>query len=443
MSVVQAAPTRQNWLSRLLTTDFCPWANRFVYWLKEPVGWFALATVINVIIGIYLAPVGWTLAAALTAIMIAGVVWPWVAVRVTHCQLFPESSAVHEESECRTVLAVRNYLPIPVWGLAIEGYLDCQSADDSKPTVGLASVPPLCTAEYFFNLQPKLRGHYPAVKPQVACSFPFGIWTARRELVEVKPLTVWPKVYRLLGVAPLVGQSRADQGEGNRPGGSGDFIGVRSFRRGDAAKHVNWIASARSESLIVNERGGPEAVEVHVWIDTRVLSSSNVSFNNLADGVASPCEKKMTRLEILSTTNSHKPLQTDSDFISNSLTRRMRVAASVLVSLHQSRIESKIRIGDENLKYGLDASGRRSLLNALANVPPNGVRCEPFVASRSRVCLLITGDATGAVVLKVVSPQHGRSTRGSDREILINDSDDLAVALATLWKEVRDGRKVA
>ncbi len=58
MAIVHAAPDEQGWLSRLMTTDFFPWANRFVYWLKEPIGWFALATAISVMIGLYFSPIG-------------------------------------------------------------------------------------------------------------------------------------------------------------------------------------------------------------------------------------------------------------------------------------------------------------------------------------------------------------------------------------------------
>ena len=48
MAMVHDVPEGKNWAARLLTTDFCPWANRFVFWLKEPVGWFVLATAISV-----------------------------------------------------------------------------------------------------------------------------------------------------------------------------------------------------------------------------------------------------------------------------------------------------------------------------------------------------------------------------------------------------------
>ncbi len=407
MAIVHAAPTHESWLSRLMTTDFCPWANRFVYWLKEPVGWFALATTTSVIIGLYFSPIGWTLAASLAAIMVTGMAWPWIAVHVTQCGLHPETDTVHEDTPCRMVLSVCNRVPIPIWGLAIEGYLDRGDGSlrqlgpapfsETIPTVGLACVPPLCTAEYSVSVAPTLRGHYPVAKPQVACSFPFGIWTARRELHDVRPLTVWPKVYAISGMLPLVGQANTDLGDGSRGGRSGDFVGVRSFRRGDSAKHVNWVASARSDSLIVTERGGPQSVELEVGIDTRCQAT---------------CE---------------------------SLARRIRVAASILSSLHRLRITTRVRLGDRSLTYKLDAQGRRRMLDELASVPIDGEPCESIksqIGTQARI--VVSGSENGDVLVRIDNPLGGRRAGGATRLIIIAPGDDLPIAISKLWNEVRD-----
>ena len=379
-----------------MTTDFCPWANRFVYWLKEPVGWFALATAASVVIGLYSNPIGWTLAASLTAIMITGMAWPWIAVRVTQCGLRPQVDAIHEETPCELVVSVRNRIPIPVWGLAIEGYLDCHSKNEAVPTVGLACVPPLCTADYSVVVTPKLRGHYPATEPQIACSFPFGIWTARRPLQEFKPVTVWPKVYAIAGNLPIVGQNIADQGEGCRGGRSGDFIGVRSFQRGDSAKHVNWVASARSDSLIVTERGGPQSAEIDVIIDI---------------------QRHATR---------------------EAFARRIRIAASILASFHQTRVQASVQLGDQRFALRLNTFDRRQMLDALASVPIDGSICQPIAAASNRARIVVTGSESGDAVIQIDNPTGGRRAGGSSRRIVVRPSEDLALAMSNLWKEVRD-----
>lgn len=396
MAIVHAAADEQGWLSRLLTTDFCPWANRFVYWLKEPIGWFALATAISVMIGLHFSPIGWTLAASLTAIMAIGMAWPWIAVHIIRCGLHPETDVVHEDTPCRMVLSVRNRIPMPVWGLAIEGYLDCDSMDESTPTVSLACVPPLCTADYAVELTPAMRGLYPISIPRVACSFPFGIWTARRPIGEVRPLTVWPMVYRIAGILPLIGLTNADQGDGSRGGHSGDFVGVRSLRRGDSAKHINWVATARSDSLIVTERGGPQLVSLDVFVDIRRHSNRET------------------------------------------LARRIRVAASVLSSLHQSRIDTRVQLGDRLLKYKLDTRGRRHMLSALASVPVDGEECPGSTPNSTHASLRISGSTNGNVLVTIDKPRSGRRAGGAIREIVIGPREDLATAMANLWREVRD-----
>ncbi|MCO8123090.1 DUF58 domain-containing protein [Stieleria sp. TO1_6] len=401
MAVVHAAPTDRSRLSRMMTTDLCHWANRFVYWLQEPVGWFALATAASVMIGLYFSPIGWALAASLAAIMVTGMAWPWIAVHVTQCALQPETIAVHEDTPCQMIMSVRNRAPIPVWGLTIQGYLDCDISGKATPTVGLACVPPLCTADYRINVTPAMRGHYPANEPQVACSFPLGIWTARRSLKEIHPLTVWPKLFPIHGVLPIVGFTPADQGEGSRGGRSGDFVGVRTFRRSDSARHVNWIASARSETLIVTERGVSQSVALDVFVDTK-----------------NQCGRE-------------------------SLARQIRVTASILASLHQSRITTQVWIGDRRLTYKHNAHGRRQMLDALASVPVDGKSCDLYQPVGSHASLVISHASCGSVRVCISNPRSGRRAGGVSRQIIIGPREDLAAAIATLWTEVRDGHVAA
>lgn len=395
MANVHAAPGSQSRLASVMTTDFCPWANRFVYWLKEPVGWFALATAISAMIGLYFSPIGWTLAASLMAIMVVGMTWPLVAVYVTNCELRPEVDAVHEDEPCRMIFSVRNRIPLPVWGLAVEGYLDCD-ADESAPTVGLSCAAPMSTSEYGIIVRPKLRGHYPIQTPTVACSFPFGIWTARRKLTTTKPLTVWPKVFPIMGVCPLAGRANAEVGEGQRGGRSGDFVGVRAYRRGDAAKHVNWIASARTDTLIVTERGGPQCVELDVWINI----ASTGSRDQLAD--------------------------------------RIRVAASVLLNLHQSSTPMRIMIGNQSLRCASGVKGRTAIMNALANVPADGgeeTACRPVTKN---ALIEITCDTSGRCVSKITDPVGGRRAGGCTRTTTMTTQRSISDQVREFWIAVRD-----
>jgi uncharacterized protein (DUF58 family) len=403
MAFAHEVPEAKGWLARLLTTDFCPWANRFVYWLKEPVGWFVLAIGVSVMVGTSVSPVGWTLAAALSGLMVVGMVWPLVAVYATRCELRPEVDAVHEGEVCHMVLSVRNRIPLPVWGLAVEGYLDGDAeTDQPSPTVGLGSAPPLCVAEYRVAVRPSLRGRYPLRTPAVACAFPFGIWTARRRLQQVQPLTVWPKVYRISGECPLLGRTQSDRGNGRRGGRQEDFTGLRDYRRGDLAKHVNWIASARTDSLVVTERSGPQSPTLQVIVEV----TGTTSRQRLAD--------------------------------------RIRVAASLLVHLHQASIPMRVAVGPRVLLPVAGNRGRRQILDALAEVPLDGLKDDqPITPSRGAVAITISSDDPGDTLVRLINPRSGRRLLSGDQWIRVESGHGLDEQLQRFWAEASDVGLVA
>ena len=62
------------WISNFANRDFCPWANRYVYWLKQPVGWLLVAAAASLLIGLFVAPQGWVMFTALLAVILLGVV---------------------------------------------------------------------------------------------------------------------------------------------------------------------------------------------------------------------------------------------------------------------------------------------------------------------------------------------------------------------------------
>ncbi|TWU31121.1 DUF58 domain-containing protein [Novipirellula artificiosorum] len=426
MAIAHEVPRLASWLSRVMTTDFCPWANRFLYWLKEPIGWFVLATAVSVMVGLYLSPIGWTLAASLSAIMVVGMAWPLVAVYVTTCELRPEVDRVHEDAPCRIVVSVRNRVPVPVWGLAVEGYLDCEG-DELLPTVGLACVPPLCISEFGITVKPPLRGHYPIQTPRVACSFPFGIWTARRKLTTTESLTVWPKVFPVQGVCPIVGLTPADHGDGNRGGRSGDFVGVRAYRRGDSAKHINWVASARVDTLVVTERGGPQSVELDVFIDTRIQSAAGRIERQRGAGDQRAFSPRLGSTLL------------DREGERRNLAERMRMAASVLINLHQSGVPMRVTVGSKRLRLAQGVKGRRQILDALADVPADGKdsSIQPEQSSKHATIEFLS-DSQGREVVRLVDPHGGRRAGGLSLTKLIASGETLTDQVREFWTEVRD-----
>ncbi|WP_182865131.1 DUF58 domain-containing protein [Stieleria mannarensis] len=406
MAIVHGAPEDKRWAVRLLTTDFCPWANRFVYWLKEPVGWFVLATAASVIVGMYFAPIGWTMAVTLVSVIAIGMLWPAIAVRVVACSLTAAQEQVHEDESCELRLAVRNRLPLPVWGLAIEGFLDRSNQSDDHtdvPTVALAFVRALATSTYRFSIRPQLRGRYPDGDAVLTCSFPFGIWTAKRKLNDLSPITVWPKIFPITGQTAMTGRRVAETGQGNRVGRTGDFIGVREYRQGDCLRQVNWIATARSGELVVTERSGPQCPGVHLIVDVNQESQN-------------PAE----------------------------LSDRIRVAASVMANLHQAAVPLQLHVGDRRIHVRRGWEGFVQMMDALADVPADGCVDSPTaIPARGHASIMISSDNHGDVTVCICDPSQNRRLSDGHTHRLICRDRDLATQCLSFWTEVRDATLVA
>ena len=51
---------------------------------------------------------------------------------------------------------------------------------------------------------------------------------------------------------------------------------------------------------------------------------------------------------------------------------------------------------------------------------------------------MITGSSNGGVLVVINNPRGGRRSLSAAREIVIGANEDLANAVADLWREVRD-----
>lgn len=261
----------------LLNADFCPSANRYVYWLKEPVGWFVIGLVASGLVGAFLSPTGWAIAAGILAVLILGLGFPWIATRCIGFEISCDDTAIHESETAHLTLRVTNRLPIPVMGLIIEDYFGTRlsatnnlqtSGSTQQEHCGLARVPAFAKASYKLPITPEYRGLYPAKPPVMACAFPFGIYTARAVVAKVCPVTVRPLLIPLASELEPSGSQLAESGSGNRPMEHGEFVGVRGFRRGDSLRSIHWAQSARLDEIIVCERGGPQESPLRIELST-------------------------------------------------------------------------------------------------------------------------------------------------------------------------------
>lgn len=113
-------------------TQLCPWADRYVNWLKTPLGVLVVTATVSLVSGFILGPQGYCVFAATASVIVLGLVWPWLALRGVTCKLeFPQHRVVEGDSVSAT-LTCPNRWPFPVWGLVVEqGFL---GSDENETT---------------------------------------------------------------------------------------------------------------------------------------------------------------------------------------------------------------------------------------------------------------------------------------------------------------------
>lgn len=260
---------RQRWVGHfraIATYDVFPeFSARVRRLFYNPLGILGLAAIVALLCGAFLHAQGFVLAGSVLAVMVLGILWPWLSLWGLKGSLkFAKARGVEGEP-IGLSLTLSNRLPWSAYGLSVRGGLD----EGIEPSVGIASTPGRRTVLIRWSCTPLRRGVYPRETPRVATGFPFGLWENRRALAIEAPLLVWPRTYPVGPVPPLMGDQQV---EGNvsrhKVGTSGDVLGVRPYRRGDSPRRIHWGQSARHDRLIVCELQANARPVVQLVLDT-------------------------------------------------------------------------------------------------------------------------------------------------------------------------------
>lgn len=270
-----------NRINSFFNTDFCPWANKYVYWMKQPLGWFALAAAASLITGLFVSPKGWLMLACCLVVIAMQLAWPWVQMKMCSCEVSFDRNRAEEWSENIVRVKVTNHGPFPLWGLAIEqGFFlpDQNENDQQQIAVTLSRVPAFSSSTYHWNFVPRRRGVYPLCQPKISTAFPFGIWTAYKEVVVKGELLIWPKTGQLYGLPNVEATGIAALGAmQDRPGDQGDILGSRLWQPGESLRMVNWAQTSRTEEdLIVLERQSCARPRIQIVVDLSPHPKSEV-----------------------------------------------------------------------------------------------------------------------------------------------------------------------
>ena len=269
-----------NHVKSFFTTDFCPGLNKYVYWMKKPLGWYALASLAALMMALYYTYVAWFILACCLVVIGMSLAWPWLQIRMCHCELVFDKRRAHENEEVIVKLIVKNRGPIPLWGLAIEkGFftsLDLDPCDqESDPgerdeiAVTLSHVPPFSSNTYKWKFIPRRRGVYPVEKPVISTGFPFGVWSASKQVEVSGQSIIWPTIQPIHGFPGDAAKGAAAVGSfDDRAGDQGDLLGSRIWHPGESLRMVHWSQSAKcEEDLIVLERQALAKRHVQVLVD--------------------------------------------------------------------------------------------------------------------------------------------------------------------------------
>ncbi len=265
--------------------DFCPWANRYVYWLKQPIGWFLLAAIASAAIGALAVPQGWFVCGIVTAVTLLGIAWPSFSMRGLQGELCFSRRRCYELDSVVTTVTITNRWPWPVWGLMVDGGFDEEGNDDQcVPSSALARVQGWSQTSFEFPLRPQRRGIYPLRPPQISTGFPFGMWTVRRPVSVSEELIVWPRCADLKSLPLFDGDQHYSGGVySDRAGSDGDLLTARHYRVGDSLRRIHWSHTARRDRLIVCDRQSACRKSVALFLNSAHFATETISDSQFLD----------------------------------------------------------------------------------------------------------------------------------------------------------------
>ena len=255
--------------------DFCPGVNRYVYWLKRPIGWLLTAAFASVLVGISIGPQGWVILSVVSSVIVLGVAWPAIQMWGCQARLLVQQPRGMERHSLQVTLEISNRLPFPLWGLMIsQRFLHEMgtSTEDEETMAALARVPAWSITQFHWEHRPQRRGRFPQSGALLATGFPFGVWQSSRWIHSEQTCLVWPSVPQLVDSFAIQHlRSVGEQAYESRAGEEGDFLGLRSYRDGDSLKKIHWPQSARSGTLVVRESEKAVRQQLTVLIDVSDL----------------------------------------------------------------------------------------------------------------------------------------------------------------------------
>jgi uncharacterized protein (DUF58 family) len=267
------------WLSRLNPLDSTTLTQRNVYILPTRPGWMLGATLLVLLIASinYQLNLGYVLTFLLAGSAVIGMHVGHGTLRGLSLQLqAPEPAFVGGTALVGVRLNSQRKTPRYSIGVAVLG--SGQWAWTDVDAQGSAQV--------HIALHPDQRGLQALPALTAETHFPLGtfrVWTVWRPAAK---LLVYPRPEAHAPALPP-GEPRAAGASSTQHSSSGEFDGVRAYRRGDALKTVVWKKVAKSGQLI--SRDTQQAQRYELWLDLQHTSGPGAQAASLEHRLSRLC----------------------------------------------------------------------------------------------------------------------------------------------------------
>lgn len=246
------------WEARLSFRDSMTLTQRNVYILPTPPGWMLAATLMVLLIASinYQLNLGYLLTFLLAGSALVGMHLCHGTLRGITLALTPPDAQFAGAS---AVVAIRISSERKRWryGLGV-------SLLSPERHWSWTDVPPQGTATVHVAFKPERRGLHRVPTLTVETRFPLGtfrVWTVWRPAAQV---LVYPAPEALPPPLPP-GEPRSGAASGAAWESTGEYDGVRAYRRGDPLKLVVWKKLAKADELV--SRDAQQHQQYELWLD--------------------------------------------------------------------------------------------------------------------------------------------------------------------------------
>ena len=255
---------RRWWQARHPRSDTWTLTQRNIYIVPTRAGFFFAAVLLVMLLAAinYQLNLGYVL-----TFLLAGA--GFVSMHLTHNTLRgltlhlkpPASGFAGEAVPLEVVLSSPTRLQHGI-GLALDVRSDPPSSP-GMPSV-FVDVPAGGQAVAHLAFVPPHRGLHELPSLRAETRYPFGLFRAWTVWRPASRVLAWPAPEK--PVAPLPSQpDQAGESAQRRTSDSGEFEGVRAYRRGDALKRVVWKKAARTGELV--SRDASSSLQQELWLD--------------------------------------------------------------------------------------------------------------------------------------------------------------------------------